>query len=298
MENCTVKTFKGNINNDNLPIIGKVVIKVSHVDSPTTRQKYTFFRAGSNPCHVKFINTYYETLGTTEFTMNANANRYGNIDLSSNNISIIIDAYNIAVINVNQGYEYVGFDYLMHNSNFIGIWTNNSVIFEKLKNFSTLKAVECSGGVIGANYEDIVLSNPNLLYISSNYRMEASLLPSNTKLQYIKLRGNLSGFPTSLKWLYISGNGITGSVTEYVVKLRAAGRTTGKIQIPNFGNNNNITIDDGNGNEIGAKTFLTNKGMTSKEKLYLVWTENSVDITEDATGRETYESLTTVTVNS
>ena len=282
--NCLVTKLKGSVTNDNLPIFGKLIIRLKKIQGATTEQKLCFIRAGHKACNVEFVNT---TLGSnpSSITIPAGASINGNLDLSNDNAYLIVDTYSIISMQINSASEYIELESCKYGElEGIAISVDK---FSQINSFTALKAVVAVGS---PNVDPTIMiqNNPGLLTLTGSVEtVPVSILPVNSQIQNIKLAGNIADFPKTMKYMFINSTQVTGSVTAWVEGCRAAGRTTGKIQTPWLGATNNVTIDDGEGNEIGANTFITNKGITASTNIYLVWTADSIDITTDNSGVET-----------
>ena len=92
--NCLVTKLKGSVTNENLPIFGKLIIRLKKIQSATTEQKRCFIRAGHKACNVEFVNT---TLGDnpSSITIPGGASINGDLDLSHDNAYLIVEPYSI-----------------------------------------------------------------------------------------------------------------------------------------------------------------------------------------------------------
>lgn len=293
--NCLVTKLEGKVVNENLTIFGKVVIKLKKIASATGAEKWFFLRAGHKDCNVQFINT---ALGSnpSNITVLAGQTLSGSLDLTQDNASIIINAYDFVALAVASASDYIGLDSCKS-----GDCAALAIPYDKadiLKSFTQLKGISVLVGdnVPPVDLSEVIHNNPQLLFVTGNVSsIPVSVLPENSQIQSIALYGDIATFPKTLKSVYVDSK-IIGSVTAWVEACRAAGRTSGKIKSSLLGANDNITIDDGNGNEISAKTYRESKGIPLGEQIYLVWTEDSIDITADSTGAETPINITTITV--
>ena len=293
---CLVTKLKGEVVNENLPIFGKVVIKLKKIASATVNEKWFFLRAGHKDCNVQFINT---ALGSnpSNITVLAGQSTTGSLDLTQDDASIIIDAYNFVTLSVAAASDYIGLD-----SGKFGDFAALGVPYDKadiLKSFTQLKGINVlvGDGMPNLDLSDVLHNNPQLLTATGKISIASvSVLPENSQVQNIRLFGDIATFPTTLKMLYVDSTKTIGSVTAWVEACRAAGRTSGKIQSAWLGATDNVTIDDGNGNEISAKTYRESKSIPLGEQIYLVWTADSIDITADNTGAETPITFIDITV--
>jgi len=291
--NCLVTKIKGSVDNDNLPIFGKVKLLIEHVDNATLDDQWFVLLAGDSSCNVKFVNTtpldsWAE--GQTEITVEANTYFTCHLDLSGSNISVIVDAYSMAGFQQIHVTDIIGYESLKYGEFINGTYNQNpdnvkEKVTEVLNTKTGLKFVD----KLHISDETIVRNSDTLLALYKP--VNAILLKDATNLLIcIVSNGDIEYIPSTIKWieLYEVDKIATGSFTNLVNKFRAAGRTSGKILVINITNNLGCTIDNGSGTEIPVSEYVTTHGIPKQPEGYLYWTADTVGITVDGTGAETY----------
>jgi hypothetical protein len=282
--------MKGSVNNDNLPIFGKVKLLIEHVDNATVSDQWFALRAGSSPCNVTFVNTTLidsGDAGKTEITVPANSYIAAHIDLSGNNISIIIDAYSTVGFQQKHVTDIIGYESLKYGEFISGEYDSNPDDVKK-------KIVEVLNTKTGIKYlfripvsdETIVRNVDTLLALYNSVNPILIKDASNLLICVIK-EGNIEYIPSTIKRIELASIA-TGSFTNLVNKFRAAGRTSGKIYVAWITANNGCTIDNGSGTEIPVSEYVTTHGIPKQMEGYLYWTADTVGITVDGTDAETY----------
>ena len=289
MGNCLVTKLKESVNN-NLPKLGKVTLYI-----PTGTANVIVVKAGNNPCNVVFNNCTCSIpatrqTGVSSVTVPSNSFYQCNIeDVSHDNMSIDIDAYNCRGINAISIENVTGLDSaLVGTLAWVEFRTNRSFATNFYKNYKN---------------DDMIVYSPELDTLSSEERVSMLLKSKDTlksaysshmtvenACEFSQLQeclidsGNLSELPTTFRRIRLAYSQlITGSLTTLAAKYKNAGITEGKIHIPWLGNpaHLNITIDDGNGNEIPVTTYMSNNHISQSNNVYLYWTTNSVGVTND-----------------
>lgn len=288
--NCLVTKIKGSVNNDNLPIFGKVKLLIEHVDNPTVDDKWFVLLAGSSPCKITFVNTapiVGQYAGETEVTVPANTAFVQNIDLSGNNIAIIVDAYSMAGFQQKHVIDIVDYRSLKYGDFINGDYSgNNSDVKNKIAEiFNTRTGIKYLSN-IPVSDETVVRNAATLI---SCRVTDPILIKDATNLLSceIMMTGNIEYIPASIKNLGINNN-VTGSVTALVNKFRAAGRTSGKIRVIWLTTNPYLTIDNGSGTEILVSEYVIAHGLPQQAESYLYWTADTMGITVDSTDAETF----------
>lgn len=294
---CFVTQYEKNSNNENLPPYGSFVINFEKTPDATANQRYIIIGGGNKPCHVKLNNLSIssgEFSGLTEFDITAGVTKAFNVDsLNNNDMSIEISCYEISALGiVAPTKSIIGFDSIQHSSRPVRLQTDSvPIITAKALGYTNIQALfNYFGGTLEEKEEFAIRNKSTLAVYLGLINPEA--IAGNTVIQRCNLIGDVVNYPATIKSIYVSSNGATGSITALVEKFRAAGRTSGKIEASWLGVSDLVTIDDGNGNEVGARTYITNKGINPAiEKMYLSWTADSIDITKDDTGAERYMSI-------
>ena len=83
--------------------------------------------------------------------------------------------------------------------------------------------------------------------------------------------GDLTGLPTTITSL--KADMFTGSLNDYVTRLRAADRTSGSIELV-LAQNSQMTLDG-----VSVIAWCNNHGVTPANYLYLVWTSDNIALT-------------------
>lgn len=298
MGNCLKTQLKEAVQNSNLPTIGKMIVTLKQCSNG-----YCYFKAGINGLNIQFENATWNSKNSLVLLSGESA---GGTNLTSQEGGrMIIDVYDLARIQLPANYitNITGGDSLQY-SELTRIIVNPKTTpvsgLSSLKRMVGQELLEATisewsandyATFIGNNIETLVV----LDYAANTPLLESEIL-TNSILQVINTySGNVANLPATIKKFSTRG-GSTGSLTALVNKLRTAAtpRTSGKITLYNGAETDRITIDDGNGNEVGIKTYCQNNSIPLGTTLYLAWDANSVTLTTDSTGAENAD----VTINN
>ena len=300
--NCLVTKLKGVVQNDNLPILGKVVINLQKVADATAAQQWLLVRTGpQGGTPVKLVNTELDSHpGMTELTLSANGLYSGHLDLSRDNAQLVLgNVYNIQEVIIGYppkstlGGESFGYGSLIFYQ--VGSSPAPNDHKEILKNCKNLIGYSASwtNTLSADELYALIDNNPNLKVLQGLSAPEFRL-PYNTDRvlkDVTPMLGNLADAPTTLCRLYCENyGGLTGSVTDFVNKMRAAGRTSGKIII-SWPASQYITLND-NGEEITGSVYCTRHSLANTEQgNALVWDASTYYLTSDTSGAETVPNV-------
>lgn len=217
---CLVTKLNGMVNNDNLPILGALTVKVKSVTSPTDNQrKLTITVAETETVKVKAVGGSFTKNGVsmTELTLN--------------------NSDGVVVLYFSNG------DYKVNIENKYGILTlqtaENSIISFNLDEFvlpKTLSIVAMSSGNTGSIDNIKLEDSANVISLKDNTNISGNIssLSGYTSLIYLNLRNcagisgdieSLGGMP-SLTTIDIYGTSIGGTIEGFVAAQVAAGRTS------------------------------------------------------------------------
>lgn len=298
MGNCLKTQLKEAVQNSNLPTIGKMIVTLKECSNANC-----YFKAGVNGLNVKFENATWN--GVNSLVLLSGGSVGGSNLTSQEGGRMIIDVYDLARIQLPSSYiaNITGGDSLPYSKLTRLIINPNATPVSGLSSLKRMVGQELLEATISEwsadDYTTFISNNIHTLIVlnqSVNVPLPESAALTGSILQRISsYSGNIVNLPATIKRFSTRG-GSTGSLTALVNKFRTAAtpRTSGKITLDNGAEGDRITIDDGNGNEVGIKTYCKNNSIPIGPTLYLAWDANSVTLTTDSTGAETID----VTINN
>ena len=294
--NCLVTKLKGSVQNDNLPILGKIIIEIPQMEQTPINGYMIVASAPDASVNVKLVNSTFIdgfATGGDIVTIPSNILKTGHITVTNSGQRVILDAYNMRTIQYTHSTKIIGIESLNYGApkriNFGEHFDYTDIL--KLKNieclFSTVPSVsnEAIQTFVDNNRETLVYTV---------FRLTSAVINTLPKLSGVVISNtNIEDLPSRLNYLYVATN-CTGSVNTLIDNWRNAGRTSGKINTP-WLSNSNTTIDTGSGS-VSTKQWCIDHNITAGIDVYLSWDANSLTITNDATGAAEYPQINNLVV--
>lgn len=312
MKDCSFEKIPCVINNDNLDVFNQITVFLPyHTDASDSKDRIYLRLYPGETIHVKADSTvrggtYPALVGESEFDLTGSQSS-GVINILFNTkvsgVTVTIDNP-YAIRAFSSGFDIVvtkGLNSLLYKMQYFDV-IGQQMIFDNLG---------ADADVVGfvnnhTTYKEFMdaLSDKSHLKVlkleSADGRFDASLLDCVRLQEIYGFVGDLSSLPTSIRnfvCTHSSGIGMTGSLEDFVGRLRAAGRTTGAIKAAYMGSaSDKITYDGGN-----LKDKFTALGLTNKSDNFFVWTADSITLTDNtstatAAGYTAPEGLANYTV--
>ena len=288
MRNCLVTKLKGTVENSDLPVMGGAIFEVTS-KTDGTYDDY-FFRIYAENAHQSVIKAEggtFQIVGSsnwkhlTELDVLALSEKWADNAVYPDGESwtkiryTVNDVYNIKFIDMGNQLTVVnGLSSLLDYSVIEGFTFRSSGLdLGSCKCGTLTKLAAPSGSIASGNWHDIIANNPRLTNLSiwdNNVDLPNNIINSSIE-NLAGFRGNLSGLPTTITLL--KSDLFSGSLNDYVTRLRAAGRTTGNITLV-LAQNSQMTLDN-----VNISTWCSNHSITPANYMYLVWTSDSIILT-------------------
>jgi hypothetical protein len=290
--NCLVTKLKGSVQNDNLPILGKIIIEIPQMEQTSNNSYMVVASAPNASVNMELVNSTVIDgfpAGADTFTISPNVIISGHITVTNSGQRVILDAYNVRTIQQALATNIIGLESLNYG-------VPKRVHFENALdavNMLKLKNIECLFSTVPSVSNEAIqtfVDNNRETLVYTEFRLTSAVINTLPKLSGTAISNtNIEDLPSRLNFLYFGAN-CTGSVNTLIDNWRNAGRTSGKIQTPWLSNSVDTTIDTGSGS-VSTTQWCIDHNITAGRSVYLSWDANSLTITNDATGAAEYPKI-------